>query len=556
MHYTSKSCIPQQAQPSRVCLDEGSQFRGQPTNMGTNMKTDFDYIVIGAGSAGSVLAARLTEDPDITVALVEAGGNDTALEINVPLLFPRLFKTQFDWDFASEPEPALRERRIYLPRGKVLGGSSSMNAMVYIRGNPKDFDDWAKQGATGWSHKELLPYFIKSEANESKRGDLHGTDGPLRVSDSRSMHPLVDRLLQAAVENGYARNDDFNALNQFGVGRYQVTQHGGERWSTARGYLWPALKRPNLHVLTNALVQRIEFDGRCARRVLANQNNEQLTLRAEREIILSAGAYGSPHILMLSGIGRADTLSPFNISSIVDLPVGQDLQDHPFVLLNYLTDHETLIAAASRESQRLFEEERRGPLTSNVAEGGGFIATSSRLVAPDIQLTMGAVMFVDEALTAPYDNAFGLGPTLVKPTSRGKVTLRSTRPDAKPRIFCNLLTTSEDRISMIAGVRACLDIAKQPSLRAIQRQTRDAPRSESEDDIWSYIQQHVQVFYHPTSTCSIGRVVDSQLSVQGVEGLRVVDASVMPTIVRGNTNAATIAIAERASDLIAGRPVR
>jgi choline dehydrogenase len=524
--------------------------------MGANMRADFDYIIIGAGSAGSVLAARLTEDPDVRVALVEAGDSDNALEINVPLLFPQLFKTQFDWDFTSEPEPALRHRRIYLPRGKVLGGSSSMNAMVYIRGNPKDFDDWAKKGATGWSHEELLPYFIKSEANESRRGDLHGADGPLHVSDSRSMHPLVDRFLQAAVEKGYVRNDDFNGHSQFGIGRYQVTQHNGERWSAARGYLWPALNRPNLHVLTNALVQRIEFDGRRARRVLARHKNEELTLQAEGEIILSAGAYGSPHILMLSGIGRADALNPFNIYPIVDLPVGEDLQDHPFALLNYLTDQETLIAAASQKSRRLFEEERRGPLTSNVAEGGGFIATSPRLIAPDIQITMGAVMFVEEALTAPYDHGFGFGPTLVKPTSKGKVTLRSARPDAKPRIFCNLLATPEDRSSMIAGVRACMEIAEQPSLKSVQRQTQNTPRSESDDDIWSYIQQHAQVFYHPTSTCSIGKVVDSRLNVQGVEGLRVVDASVMPTTVRGNTNAATIAIAERASDLIAGRPVR
>lgn len=524
--------------------------------MGANMKADFDYIIIGAGSAGSVLAARLTEDPDVTVALVEAGDRDNAPEITIPLLFPQLFKTQFDWDFTSEPEPALGHRRIYLPRGKVLGGSSSTNAMVYIRGNPRDFDDWAKQGATGWSHKELLPYFIKSEANESKSGDLHGTDGPLHVSDSRSMHPLVDRLLQAAVEKGYARNDDFNGHSQLGVGRYQVTQHNGERWSAARGYLWPAMSRPNLHVLTNALVQRIEFDGRRARRVLARHNNEELTLRAEREIILSAGAYGSPHILMLSGIGRAAALSSFNISPIADLPVGENLQDHPFVLLNYLTDEPTLIVAATQESRRLFEEERRGPLTSNVGEGGGFIATAPGLVAPNIQITMGAVMFVEEALTAPYDHGFGLGPTLLKPTSRGRVTLRSGRPDAKPRIFCNLLATPKDRSSMIAGVRACLEIVKQPSLKAVQRQIQNAPRSESDDDIWSYIQQHVQVFYHPTSTCSIGRVVDAQLNVEGVEGLRVVDASVMPTIVRGNTNAATIAIAEKASDLIAGRQTK
>jgi choline dehydrogenase-like flavoprotein len=520
------------------------------------MKMDFDYIIIGAGSAGCVLAARLTEDPNITVALVEAGDHDNALEIDVPLLFPRLFKTKFDWDFTSEPEAALGQRRIYLPRGKVLGGSSSMNAMVHIRGNPEDFDDWAKQGATGWSHKELLPYFVKSETNESKRGDLHGTDGPIHVSDSRSMHPLVDRLLQAAEEKGYARNDDFNGQSQFGVGRYQVTQHNGERWSAARGYLRPVLDRSNLLVSTSALVQRIEFDGRRARRVHARHNNEELTLRAEREIILSAGAYGSPHILMLSGIGRADALNAFNIPPILDLPVGEDLQDHPFVLLNYLTDQETLIAAASEESRRLFEQERRGPLTSNMAEGGLFIATSPRFVAPDIQITMGAAIFVDEALTAPYDHGFGFGSALVKPTSRGTVTLRSARPDAKPRIFCNLLATPEDRSSMIAGVRACMEITKQPSLKAIQRQVLHAPRSESDDDIWSYIQRCVQVFYHPTSTCSIGKVVDSGLNVQGVEGLRVVDASVMPTIVRGNTNAATIAIAERAADLIAGKPVR
>jgi choline dehydrogenase-like flavoprotein len=370
------------------------------------------------------------------------------------------------------------------------------------------------------------------------------------------MHPLVDRLVQAAVEQGYARNDDFNGHSQFGVGRYQVTQHNGQRWSAAHGYLRPALNRPNLQVFTNAMVQRIEFDGRRARRVRTRRNNEELTLCAEREVILSAGAYGSPHLLMLSGIGRADVLNPLNISPIVDLPVGENLQDHPFVLLSYLTDQESLLAATSQENRRLFEEERRGPLTSNVAEGGGFIATSPDLPAPDIQITMGAAMFVDEALTAPYDHGFGFGPALVKPTSRGKVSLRSARPDAKPRIFCNLLATSEDRASMIAGVRACLDIAKQPGLKVVQRQTLEAPRSRGDEDLWSYIQQHVQTFYHPTSTCSIGKVVDSRLSVQGVEGLRVVDASVMPTIVRGNTNAATVAIAERASDLIAGRPMR
>ena len=278
--------------------------------------------------------------------------------------------------------------------------------------------------------------------------------------------------------------------------------------------------------------------------VLVRRDGEMLTVRAEREIILSAGAYGSPHILMLSGIGRADALTSLDISPIVDLPVGENLQDHPFVLLNYLTDQETLIAAASQESRQLFEGPRRGPLTSNIGEGKEFIATSPHLDAPDIQITMGAVMFIDEALTAPYDHGFGFGPALMKPTSRGRVTLRSARSDAKPRIFCNLLATREDMASMIAGVRACLDIAKQPSLKAVQRQIQNAPNSQSDDDIRSYIRQHAQVFYHPTSTCSVGNMVDTRLNVQGVEGLRVVNASVMPTIVRGNTNAAAIAIAE------------
>jgi choline dehydrogenase len=517
------------------------------------MESDFDYIIVGAGSAGCVLAARLSENPDVKVALVEAGDRDDAPEIALPVAFPQLFKTRFDWDFSSESEPALDGRRIYHPRGKVLGGSSSMNAMVYIRGNPRDFDEWAELGATGWSYKELLPYFTRSEANESKSGDLHGKDGPLHVSDGRSEHPLVDAMLHAAANIGHAWNHDFNGVDQFGVGRYQLTQHNGERWSAARAYLHPALHRPNLLVLTGALVQKIAFDGGHARTVSVHRHGEELTLRADREIILSAGAFGSPHILMLSGIGRPAALAPFGITPVLDLPVGEDLQEHPYTGISYLTDQETLLAAASEENFRLFNEERRGPLTSNVAEGGGFITTRLDLYEPDVQLTMGAAMFIDEGLTAPYDHAFGLGACVLKPTSRGKVTLRSARPDAKPRILCNLLATPEDRATMIAGLRSCLDIIEQPSLAAARRAILVAPSSDSDDDIWSYIRQKAQVLYHPTSTCGIGRVVDPQLKVKGIDGLRVVDASVMPTIVRGNTNAAVIAIAEKAADLITGR---
>ena len=436
---------------------------------------------------------------------------------------------------------------------RVLGGSSSINAMIYIRGNRRDFDEWAELGATGWSYKELLPYFIKSEANESKGGDLHGKDGPLHVSDSRSLHPLVDTMLQAAAKIGHAWNDDFNGVDQFGVGRYQLTQHNGERWSAARAYLHPASRRPNLEIVTGALVQKIAFDGSRARSVSILRHGEELTLRADREIILSAGAFGSPQILMLSGIGRPGGLAPFGIKPVLDLPVGEELQDHPFTGISYLTDQETLFAAASEENFRLFSEERRGPLTSNVGEGGGFITTRLDQYEPDVQLTMGAAMFIDEALTAPYDHAFGLGACVLKPTSRGKVTLRSARPDAKPRILGNLLATPEDRATMIEGIRACLDIAEQPNVVAARRDTLRAPRSDSDGAIWSYVQQHAQVFYHPTSTCGIGRVVDPQLRVEGIDGLRVVDASVMPTIVRGNTNAAVIAIAEKAADLITGK---
>jgi choline dehydrogenase-like flavoprotein len=521
-----------------------------------SMKLNFDYIIIGAGSAGCVLAARLTEDPDVTVALIEAGGRDTAPEIGLPIAFPQLFKTEFDWDFATEPEPALKGRRVYLPRGKGLGGCSSINAMVYIRGNRADFDDWSQRGAAGWSFEEMLPYFIKSEANEIHKDALHGTAGPLTVSNSRSMHPLVDRFVRAGVEAGLARNDDFNGKLQFGVGRYQVTQRNGARWSAAQAYLHPASNRSNLQVFTNALVRGIEFDGKHARRVLVSQYGEELTLPAEREIILSAGAYGSPQLLMLSGIGPADSLGAFGIKPMVDLPVGENLQDHPFVLLNYFTDQPTLMTAASEENFRLFGERQRGPLTSNLAEGGGFFASRAGLDAPDLQLTMGPAMFADEGLTAPYDHGYGFGPSLLTPTSRGKVTLRSPRPDAKPRIFCNMLTTPEDKAAMIAGVRTCMRIARQPSLVEIQRAVQNEPASDRDADIWDYIQQHAGVIYHPTSTCSMGRVVDCLLNVQGVHGLRVVDASVMPSVVRGNTNAAVIAIAEKAADIMTGRATR
>ncbi len=517
------------------------------------MTLSYDYVIVGAGSAGCVLAARLSEDPEVRVAVVEAGGPDNAPEISVPVAFPTLLKTKFDWDFSSEPEAALGRRRLYLPRGKLLGGTSSINAMIYIRGNPADFDGWAEQGAPGWSYQDMLPYFIKAEANERGDSRFHGRRGPLTVSDSRSMHPLVDRFVEAGIEAGYRRNDDFNGASQLGVGRYQLTQRDGARCSAARAYLDPASERANLDVFTDSLVTRLLFAGACATGVSLFRNGADQTLHADREVILSAGTYGSPQILMLSGIGPADHLRSFGIEPIGDLPVGRNLQDHVWAPLSYLTDETSLFRAGSPEDLALYQNEHRGPLSSNIGEGGGFMKTRPDLEAPDIQLLMGPTMSVDEAFSRPYDDGFSILPCLLKPTSRGSVCLRSDRPDAKPRIFGNHLSTSNDKDSLIAGVRIALDIGSRSSLSAVTRSVHKKPELNSDADIWSYVRENAGAICHPTGTCSIGPVLDPALRVHGVEGLRVVDASVMPSVVRGNTNAAVIAIAEKAADLISGR---
>jgi choline dehydrogenase len=513
----------------------------------------YDYVIVGAGSAGCVLAARLSEDPDVRVALVEAGPPDTAEEIHVPVAFGQLFQTKWDWDYLTDPEPGLDGRRRYLPRGRMLGGSSSMNAMIYMRGNRADYQEWEALGAEGWGWEDVLPYFLKAEDNERGASELHAVGGPLTVSDGRSRHELMDAFLEAAGQAGHPRNDDFNGPEQDGVGYYQLTQRNGLRCSAAVAYLHPATGRSNLTVITDALCTRILFDGDRAAGVEIERGNELSELRAEREVLLCAGAYNSPQILMLSGIGIAAELRAYGIEPRQDLPVGENLQDHLNVGLGFLTDTETLITARSEENVLLLQGEGRGPLTSNIGEAGGFFRTKEGLAGPDFQIHAAPVMFVDEGLALPAAHAFVFGACLLRPTSRGKVFLRSLLPSAKPHVLHGYLVTEEDRAAMIEAMRRLREIAEQPALRPHHGGELRAPASNDDADLLEFVKRECHTLYHPVGTCAIGSVVDSELRVLGVEGLRVVDASVMPVVIRGNTNAPTIMIAEKAADLVRGR---
>ncbi len=513
----------------------------------------YDYVIVGAGSAGCVLAARLSEDPDVRVAVVEVGPPDTADEIHIPAAYGKLYQSGYDWSFFSEPEPQLGLGRNYIPRGRVLGGSSSINAMIYIRGNRADYDEWKAMGCEGWGYEDLLPYFIRSEDNERGSSELHGAGGPLTVSEGRSRHPLVAAWIEAAQQAGHPANDDFNGAEQEGVGWYQVTHRNGMRCSAAVAYLHPAMERPNLDVLTGALATRILFEGSRAVGVEIDRVGALEELRAEREVIVSGGAYNSPQLLLLSGIGPAEDLELMNVEVRADLPVGHNLQDHPNCGVVLYTDEETLMSAETEENIALLQEEGRGPLTSNIGEAGGFARTRPELAAPDVQFHAAAIMFHDEGLGAPLDDAYTWGVCLLRPSSRGYVALRSTIPSARPRILHNYYDTDEDRETMLAALRMAMEIREQPAIKRYEREPFVYPASGSDEDLLEHMRTFTQTLYHPVGTCAMGSVVDTELRVNGFEGLRVVDASVMPTVLRGNTNAPTIAIAERASDLIRGR---
>ncbi len=447
------------------------------------------------------------------------------------------------------------ERRDLLPRGRVLGGSSSLNTMIYMRGNRLDYDGWEAMGFAGWGYEDVLPYFRRSEDNERGESYYHGVGGPLTVSDCRSMHPLVGACIEAAIDTGIAPTGDHNGPTQDGAGWFQFTQRNGRRCSTAVACLRPAVERGNVEVLTDALATRILFEGGRAVGVEILRNNNLEKLRAEREVIVCGGAYHSPQLLLLSGLGPADELRALGIEPRGDLPVGRNLHDHPMVVLVWLTDQESLRGAMTPENVALFEREGRGPLTSGFSEGGAFVRTRPELEAPDIQFHFGGAAAPREAAdpSIPHDG-FTIFPTLLTPTSRGQVTLRNALPHAKPRILHNYYTTQDDTPSVVQGTRIALEIASRPALKKLRTADWAVPESDSDADILRFVRHHTRTIFHPVGTCAMGAVVDAELRVHGVESLRVVDASVMPTVPRGNTNAPTIMVAEKAADLIRGLP--
>lgn len=527
---------------------------------------EFDYVIVGGGSAGCVLAARLSEDPSVRVALLEAGGPNDRLLNRVPTgaLIHMMGRGACNWAFETVPQRHLNGRRGYQPRGRGLGGSSSINAMIYLRGQRQDYDDWSAGGAHGWSWAEVLPYFKRAENNERGGSELHGIGGPLNVADLRSPHPFGKLFIEAGMQAGLPRNEDFAGETQEGVGWYQVTQKNGERWSVARAYLDPARSRPNLAVITDALATRIVFDGARAVGVSYVQGGSEQQVTARREVLLAAGALQSPQLLMASGIGPAEHLRGLGIRVIADRQVGDNLQDHLDIIINRRVDDTDLLGVSLPGAVKLlramqrWRTERRGILTSNFAEAGGFVRTLPDLDRPDVQLHFVIGMVDDHARAMHWGHGMSCHSCPLRPKSRG--TIRLASPDAReaPLIDPGFLSAEDDLETMVRAFKLVRKIFAQPAFAPFSG--ADPARElyyadvRSDEEIRAAIRARADTIYHPVGTCRMGSdvdsVVDTELRVRDVQGLRVIDASVMPTLVSGNTNAPVVMIAERASDLI------